>query len=102
MTDIETQLRRLYQDHGLEPKEISRNDKPATGYWRITVKADGTDDRYMKPIDGWADNPIDHQIDFNAVNAVVEREIDSSRIPAGIVRLERFESEYAHLTIDDD
>lgn len=101
MADIEKQLRRVYQDHGMEPKEISHNDN--LGYWKVSVQAEGSNERFhdqKREIGG--SMPVDYNLDSHAVRTTVRREIDGARIPSGTVRLEEFESEYAHLTIEDD
>jgi hypothetical protein len=101
MADIGKQLRRMYQEHGMEPNEISYNDN--LGYWKVSVQVQGSNERFHDQkgeIGGSI--PVDYNLDSPAVRTAVRREIDGARIPSGTVRLEKFESEYAHLTIEDD
>lgn len=101
MAGTEKQLRRVFQNHGMEPKEISYNDD--LGYWKVSVQVEGSHERFhdMKREIG-SSKPVDYNLNFHAVKTAVRHEIDGTRIPAGTVRLEEFESEYAHLTIKDD
>jgi hypothetical protein len=97
--DIEQQLRTVFNDHGMEPSEISYNEN--TDVYNVSIGVEGTDARYLRSTSEiGADGPTDRQIDIRKVRAMQEQ-IDGTSILDGTLRVVGIESEYIQIAIDD-
>ena len=98
-TSTEDQLRTVFRDLGMEPKEILYNEKLEK--WKVSVQADGSDDRYIRTTSEiGAGGPTGAAVDNSAVRSMKPM-IDETDILAGTIDVIGHESEYIELRIDE-
>jgi len=96
-SDRESQLRQLFRDHGMEPKDVRRNE--SLDRFEVSVQADGSDERFHRDVhEIGSEGPVDYQIDYGAVRGM-QSVIDGKTIPSGVVSVEEMESEYFLITV---
>lgn len=97
-SEIELQLQRVFQNLGMEPKEIRYNDN--VGRWLVSVQADRSDERFHRRVgEVGSEGPVDYALDFTAVKSM-RQQIDGVSILAGTVNVETIEDEYYKITIE--
>lgn len=83
--NIQSELRDLFEEHGITPEEISA--KGNDNQWQVSVQVEGTDDRFIEGYSGVGnDEPMGYNVDGDALDRIKPR-IDGASIPSGTVKL---------------